>query len=112
MNSGNGPSAELHKLRGLSWWPRAEPLPPRLGSAGTSRCRAAPGLALTATPLPVNRCLTRRWCRLLRSGEPPPAQGGGAAAGRRLAAPAGLPPDRARPLPTPPVRTVPRSFPC
>ena len=54
----------------------------------------------------------RSECRSVRNGESPSAQGKrGRPARRRLAAPVGPPPGRARPLPTPPPRAVPGHFP-
>ena len=68
------------------------------------RARSGPGLCLAfaAGPLPVNRCLTRGAGagRRVTAGHHRPREAG-TAARRRLASPGGLPPKRARLLPTP-----------
>jgi hypothetical protein len=65
----------------------------------------------TARPRPVSRCFPREAGagRRVTAAHHRPT-GSGTAARRRLAAPVGLPPGRARLLPTPPARAVPRHF--
>ena len=108
-----GPEGDLMELNG-----RTSPQMLRIYGA-SARLRplrtsyGSPLLHADCTALPRQPLLyARERCRLARNGEPPPAQGKrGTAARRRLAAPVGPPPGRARPLPTPPARTIPLSFP-